>query len=94
MYNLRYYRPGCFFLVRIITYVDLGLMFFMFQWRFDYSMISLLYLSARCSCIIMLEIPGCGEGVLEDRRAVLSRGKVLVALFGDCKHNERGNFLA
>ena len=42
-----------------------------------------------------LEIPGCDEGIMGDqRRAQLSRGKGLVAGFGDCRNNERGTFLA
>ena len=42
-----------------------------------------------------LEIPGCEEGILEDRRrAKLTQGKGLVAEFEDRLNNERGRFLA
>ena len=42
-----------------------------------------------------LEIPGCDEGILEDRRlANRSRGKGLVTGFEDGQNNERGVFLA
>ena len=69
-------------MVRIGAYVDLGFMLFMCQWRYSYGTVSLLYFSARRSCIIKLEIPGYDEGPtyqirgdLETRRAKLTRGK-------------------
>ena len=54
-----------------------------------------MYFSESRSCIVKPEIPGCDEGILEDRRRAKSlRGKELVAGFEDCQINERGIFLA
>ena len=72
-----------------------GALLSMFQLRFDCGTISLLYFPARRSYNMRLEIPGCDDGVLEDRRrAKLPRGKRLVAGFEDFQNSERRMILA
>ena len=82
-------------MVRSSAFVDLGFMLLMFKKRIKYGTISLLYFSARRSCITEPEIHGCDERILEDRRQDMhSRGKGLVAGFEDCQKNEKWMFLA
>ena len=77
------------------AYVDLGFLLSVLQQRLGYGTVGLLYFSARSIYIMELGVPGCYEGILEDRkRAQLSRGKGLVVRFEGWQNNERGGFLA
>ena len=55
----------------------------------------MFYFSARRICIRKLQILGCDDGILEDRRGTkLSQGKGPAAGLEDCQNNETGIFLA